>query len=162
MKKIMNFIIVALGVMMMTTSCGMLSYAQGGYGYEGYGYGYGYGGRGTVQTTPNPNGLYVRSEKLQKTGTFVVGKVSYPSSLRWANMTLVKRGMMVYVYDGTGQLLNQYDMRIPEQGIVDVYTPTGLTGKALEVTVRITGGYGGTALVFVTDGSNRETYYLIN
>ena len=156
MKKIMFAVLVALGVMTTTTSCGMVSYAQGAYGHPGY---YGYGGYGTVQATPNPNGLFVRSNNLRPSGTYVHGNLSTPYQLRWANMSVVKNGMMVYVYDGAGQLINQYDMRIAKQNVKDVFHPTGLTGKALSVEICIYGGRGFNGIL-VSDGDNVETYYL--
>lgn len=156
MKKIVFIVMAALGVVMTTTSCASLAYAQdyGSYGYGYYGYGY-----GTVQTTPNPNGLYVSSNHYRPTGTRVVGNQSTPIRLIWANMSVVRNGLMVYVYDGNGQIINQYDLRIPKQNIEDEYRPTGLNGKALSVSVTINGGRGFNAVI-VNDGNNREVYYL--
>ena len=154
MKKIMYLVIAVLG-MVVTTSCSALSYAQGGY------YGYGYGGYGTVQQMPSQNGLFVGSKNVAPTGTYVVGKKAYPYQLRWANMSLIKQGMMVYVLDAGGSIINQYDLRISKQGIEDEYRPTGITGKALAVSVCVEGGRGFNAVI-VNDGNHRETYYLTN
>ena len=162
MKKIMLFLVVALGVMMTVQSCGMMSYAQNYVPYNGYGVYNGYGGyNATVQTMPNPNGVFVRSNNLQKTGTYVVGKTSYPTQLRWANLSLVKNGMIVYMLDQNGSTIRAYDMRVPDQNIVDEFAPVGLTGKPLTVTVAIAGGYRGSAHVVVSDGNHNETYYLM-
>ena len=153
MKNIIYLVIAVLG-MVVTTSCSSLTYAQGGY----YGYGYGYG---TVQQMPSQSGLFVASRNITPTGTFVVGKKAYPVQLRWANMSLVKQGMMVYVLDASGSVINQYDLRISRQDIEDEFRPTGLTGKALQVSVCVTGGRGFNAVI-VNDGNHRETYYLNN
>ena len=141
--------------MVLTTSCSSMMYAQD----YGYGYGYGYGGYGTVQQMPSQSGLFVASKNLNPTGTYVVGQKAYPNQLRWANMSLVKQGMMVYVLDANGSVINQYDLRVPKQDIEDDFRPTGLTGKALMVSVCVTGGRGFNAVI-VNDGHNRETYYL--
>lgn len=158
MKNIMFMIIATLGVVMMSTSCGSYTYANGSY--AGYGPQYVYQ-QGTVRTTPSPDGLFVRSNNMRPTGTYVVGNRSYPYQLHWSNMSIVKNGLMVYVYNGSGQLINQYDLRIPKQDIEDVYQPTGMNGKALSVEVCIRGGNGFNAII-VSDGNNRETYYLRN
>lgn len=156
MKKILLTVIVALGVAMISTSCGCYTYANGSYASYGPQYGYPYG---TVRTVPQQGGLFVSSNNLTPTGTYVSGKKAYPYHLQWQDMSIVKRGLMVYVYDGNGQVINQYDLRIPKQDIKDMYQPTGLTGKALSVEVCIYGGKGFNA-VLVTDGNNNETYYL--
>ena len=151
----MLLIIAALGVTLMVTSCGTMACAQGyygNYGYQSYNY-------GTVRSTPNPNGLFVSSNNMRPTGTYVVGQKSYPTQLRWKNMSIVKNGLMLFVYDANGQIINQYDMRIPKQDINDVYHPTGFNGKALSVEVYICGGRG-CNLITVTDGNSNETYYL--
>ncbi len=163
MKTIVKLISIALGAMLMLSSCGMMAGYNGYYDYNYGNYGYNYNHeRGTVQTIPNPNGIFVGSRNLQPTGTFVVGKTAYPTQLRWQNMSLVKNGMMVYVYDGSGRLLNRYDLRIKGQNISDEYSVVGLTGKQLHVEIAIYGGVGGLNAVFVNDGNRREKYSLTN
>ena len=155
MKKLLYSVSIVLG-MVLTTSCGMYSYSQGGY-YD-YNYGnYGNYNRGTVQTMPNPNGVFVASRNLKPSGTFVIGNPVL--EMRWQNMSLIRNGLMVYVYDANGQLINQYDLRIPQQNIHDEYRPIGFSGKHLSVSIDIYGGKGFSAVI-VNDGSKKETYYL--
>ena len=153
MKKLL-FVSIVLG-MVLTTSCGMYSYSQGGY-YD-YNCGNYNHNRGTVQTMPNPKGVFVSSRNLKPSGTYVVGIP--PLEMRWQNLSLIRNGLMVYMYDSNGQLLNQYDLRIPKQMINDEYRPIGITGKHLLVTVTIYGGNGFNA-VYVEDGNKKEVYYL--
>ena len=151
MKNFFVYISIVLGMMLMS-SCGV--YSQGYYDYNYGNYNY---NRGTVQTMPNPNGVFVASRNLKPSGTFVVGNPVL--EMRWQNMSLIRSGLMVYVYDANGQLINQYDMRIPQQNIHDEYRPIGLTGKHLSVNIDIYGGKGFSAVI-VNDGNKKETYYL--
>ena len=152
MKKLFMFVSIVLG-MVLTTSCGIFS--QGGY------YDYNYGNvcynRGTVQTMPNPQGVFVSSRNLKPSGTYVVG--TPPIEMRWHNLSLVRNGLMLYVYDENGKMLNQYDLRIPRQDIHDEYRPIGFTGKHLLVEITISGGRGFNS-ISVSDGTNVETYSL--
>ena len=62
MKKIVLMVIVALGVMLTSTSCG----AQVYYGYQQDCPAYVPGVYGTYQTTaPSPTGLFVKSKNLR-------------------------------------------------------------------------------------------------
>lgn len=156
MKKIMLLVIVALGVMLTTTSCG----AQAYYGYQPACPAYVTGIYGTYQTTPpSPTGLFVKSNNLKESGTYVVGNSYSPSKLQWVNMSIVKNGCLVFVYDSANQLIAQYDLRTPKQDVCDIFQPTGYTGKALSVTVCIYGGRGYNAVI-VRDGNAQEEYHL--
>lgn len=156
MKKIMLMVIVALGVMLTATSCG----AQAYYGYQPNGPAYVPGVYGTYQSTPpSPTGLFVKSNNLRESGTYVVGNVAWPTQLQWVNMTIVKNGCLVFVYDSGGNVVAQYDLRIEKQDIKDVFQPTGFTGKPLQVEVCIYGGNGYSG-VTVKDGNKIETYRL--
>ena len=155
MKKIVLMVIVALGVMLTSTSCGAQLY----YGYQQDCPAYVPGVYGTYQTTaPSPTGLFVKSKNLRESGTYVVGNVSYPTQLKWVNMAIIKNGCLVYVYDSGNNVIAQYDLRI-EQDTQDFYQPTGYTGKPLQVEICIKGGNGYNAVI-VNDGYNPEHYHL--
>ena len=142
MKTIIKkIIIVALGVVMMGSlqSCGVLyGCYDAGYGYGGYDYGYGYG-------LPTAYPL----NRTTELGTMKIGNNTWS----WANMTLVKRGLVVYV-ESNGTVLRRYDMRIRGADYEESFAVEGWTGKALSVNISITGGCDG--FFTVSDGNRKE------
>ena len=145
MGIIKKIIIVALGVIMINSlqSCGVIyGCYDAGYGYGGYDYGYGYG-------LPSAYPLNRTSEL----GTMKIGNNTWS----WANMTLVKRGLVVYV-ESNGSVLRRYDLRVRGADYEESFAVEGWTGKALSVNISITGGYD--AFFTVSDGNRKEHYSL--
>lgn len=124
-------------------SCGVIyGCYDAGYGYGGYDYGYGYG-------LPSAYPLNRTSEL----GTMKIGNNTWS----WANMTLVKRGLVVYV-ESNGTVLRRYDLRVRGADYEESFAVEGWTGKALSVNISITGGYD--AFFTVSDGNRKEHYSL--
>lgn len=76
----------------------------------------------------------------------------------WANMSIYKRGLMVYV-ESNGQTLRVYDLRVRGADYDDNFNVEGVTGAALQVSIKVRGG--SFAYFTVTDGNSKEHYILM-
>lgn len=130
-------------MMYSLSSCGVLyGCYDAGYGYGGYDYGYGYG-------LPSAYPL----NRTSDLGTMKIGNNTWS----WANMTLVKRGLVVYI-ESNGTVLRRYDLRVRGADYDESFAVEGWTGKALSVNVWIRGG--SDAFFTVSDGNRKEHYSL--
>ena len=145
---IKKIIIAALGGVMIGSlqSCGLLYYPCGG----------------SYQQTYPDYPVYGQGDVIYQYGNVTemgTRKIGSPTYLwQWANLSIYKRGLVVYV-ESNGQTLKVYDLRIRGADAEDTYDVEGLTGKALRVRIWVKGGYD--ALFTVTDGSSKEQYGLM-
>lgn len=130
-------------------SCGMLYYPCGGSYQQTYSY-------------PTNYPVYGQGDVIYQFGNVTemgTRKIGSPTYLwQWANLSIYKRGLVVYV-ESNGQTLKVYDLRIRGVDAEDTFDVEGITGKALRVRIWVKGGYD--ALFTVTDGSRQEQYGLM-
>lgn len=149
-KKIM---VMVLGIIIMSSlqSCGLL------YSYPC--------GNGSYQTqypqypeySQYPQGdVIFQFGNITEMGTKKVGSPVY--MWIWTNMSIYKRGLMVYV-ECNGQTLRVYDLRVRGANYDDNFNVEGVTGAALQVSIKVRGG--NFAYFTVTDGNSKEHYILM-
>lgn len=141
MKRKIFLLMLMLGMMVSTASCGTMGY---------------YRADGSVRQYAQDDVIY-RNGRITYNGTRIVGDRGCPMGIYWANAAITRWGMVVKVLNKDGEVIKTYDLRIPRQQVEDTFYVTGLTGKPLEVSVYIRGRY---ATVTVYGGDAKEHYSL--
>lgn len=141
MKRKIFLLMLMLGMMVSTASCGTMGY---------------YRADGSVRQYAQDDVIY-RNGRITYNGTRIVGDRGCPMGIYWANAAITRWGMVVKVLNKDGEVIKTYDLRIPRQQVEDTFYVNGLTGKPLEVEVYIRGRY---ATVTVRGGDESEHYSL--
>jgi len=144
MKKLFILLIVLLGITLSTSSCAVgwsTCSASSYYPQSRY------------NTTVN-----YQARNRTRNGTHIRGPKGNPTCLYWADMSIVRRGCVVTVFDRNGGMMAQYDLRFV-RGVNEKFYATGTEGQTLVVTLWFGGIPGGVNYISVS-GYIKETYNL--